>query len=148
MTDLRKSASERQHDALVQHHRQLDDLFDRLLARFHDGDHDAVSAMWTDFEGGVLAHLKAEEADLFPRYRQRHEQEMKTLLQEHERIRAVLTELGVGLDLRLLRADLAEEFVQCLRAHAEHEEQHFYLWLNEPAQESLVQIALRKLGLH
>ena len=62
---------------------------------------------------------------------------------EHARIRQLLGELGVGVDLHLVRLELAREFIDFLRAHARREEALLYRWaasdLNAAARAAVAQ---------
>jgi hypothetical protein len=54
--------------------------------------------------------------------------EARALLEEHERIRVQVTELGSDLGFHCLPPERIRSFVDGLRAHALREERLFYPW--------------------
>lgn len=98
----------------------------RLLDAFSLDDREQVRALWTEFECGLEAHMEAEERHLMPLLATLSERETRILLEEHARIRAQLAELGVGVDLHLVRLEAAQAFIDHLRQHAAHEDTLLY----------------------
>lgn len=130
--DARKlAASPSIRDRFFADHRRLETLLEQLLSAFEANDREDMSRLWNDFESGLLAHLEAEETYLIPALERVAESEAHALLQEHERIRKRLTELGVSLDLHTLRFETARVFVDELRAHAATEDRLLYRWAEQ-----------------
>lgn len=129
------------YDALREDHRRLDEVFETLLNCVHAGEREAAREAWTAFERGLTGHMAAEEATLLPVFDQFEPEEAARVRAEHLRIRTLLDELGVALDLHALREEKVEELVAALRAHAAHEEAGLYPWadqaLPEPAADAL-----------
>lgn len=115
-------------DILTEHHRALDECVERLLARVRDGDLNDVRAEWTSFERALSRHLEQEEAEILPGFARDDAAAAREILAEHAQIRSALLELGVHLDLHLLRAEQVETFAAQLRAHAKREEAALYAW--------------------
>jgi len=113
---------------LADHHRELDECIDRLLARVQNDDPTELRGDWTTFERALLRHLEQEEAELLPGFARHHAGEARAILAEHADIRSALLDMGVNLDLHLLRAEQVESFVTQLRAHADREEKALYAW--------------------
>jgi hemerythrin-like domain-containing protein len=113
---------------LGEHHRELDQQLERLLSRAHDGDPADLRSEWSAFERGLLRHLEQEEAEILPGFARDDAAGAREILSDHARIRSALLELGLSLDLHLLRAEAVEEFVEQLRAHARREEAALYAW--------------------
>jgi hemerythrin superfamily protein len=111
---------------LSEHHRHLEGLFLALVARAQQGDCAALQKEWSLFERELLRHLELEETEILPRFGQRHPREARKILAEHAQIRGDLEEMGVCLDLHLLRAQAVEDFVRRLSEHARREETLFY----------------------
>jgi hemerythrin-like domain-containing protein len=128
-------------DRFVADHRRLEKLLERLLAAFEVNDREDMARLWNGFDSGLLAHLEAEEAHLIPGLAGVRELEARELLDEHQRFRECLTELGVSLELHTIRLDSARAFMDELRAHAQKEDQLLYRWgdthLGEQERESL-----------
>jgi hemerythrin superfamily protein len=111
---------------LKRDHQRLDQLFEELLAAVQADARTEAQQLWTKFEHGLREHMALEERAFFPGFSAVEPIEAQALLDEHRAIRDQLTELGVGLDLHLTRADVVRAFVERLRAHAEREEALFY----------------------
>jgi len=113
---------------LAQHHRDLDARFERLVAGAREGDPVELRNEWSAFERELLRHLELEEAEILPAFARHHAAEARAILVAHAEIRSALLEMGLNLDLHVLRADRVEAFVQQLEAHARREEAAFYAW--------------------
>jgi hypothetical protein len=111
----------------LDHHR-LTAVFRSVIDAFRARDHEAMRAAWCRLEQAVLGHLGAEERYALPRFSRRHRDEAAALLRDHEHFRRQLSELGVGVELRLLDLHAAEAFIAELEAHAEREERLLYAW--------------------
>lgn len=115
-------------NVLAEHHRELDDCIEHLLSRMRDGDPTDVRAEWSTFERALLRHLEQEEAQILPGFARDDAAGAREILADHAGIRGALLEMGVNLDLHLLRAEQVESFVAQLRAHAKREETALYAW--------------------
>jgi hemerythrin superfamily protein len=124
------------HTWLKDDHDRLDQLFQALLDAVEAADEPTVSAVWSDFERGLLAHLEVEETELFPVLETKHPETISALRLEHENIRHLLGELGIYADLHALRQDVARELVRMLRAHAALEDRTLYPWAEAAASET------------
>jgi hemerythrin-like domain-containing protein len=113
---------------LVEHHRELDGRIERLLARVRDADTAELRDEWSVFERALLRHLEQEEAEVLPGFARDDAGGAREILSDHNVIRGWLLELGMNLDLHLLRAEEIERFVTQLRAHAKREETTLYAW--------------------
>jgi len=122
-------------DAFQHDHRRLDALFEELLNRVHIDDAAAARQAWTAFEHGLMTHIEAEERHMIPIFERRDPDEAAALLVEHAKIRSLLAELGVMLDLHALREEKVEELVGFLRAHAAREEAALYRWADSDLPE-------------
>lgn len=127
------------YEALHRDHQRLDDVFESLLNQMHAGDAEAARETWVRFERELLGHMEAEETELLPVLDRFDPEEAGTIRAEHLRIRALLAEMGVALELHTLREERVEAFVRALRQHAAHEEAGLYPWadkeLPKPATE-------------
>lgn len=114
--------------ALLAEHERLDALFADVLARLKHDDREETAAAWNDFERGLLAHMALEESDILPGFSTDHPAEAAAILADHEHFRGRLAELGVAVDLHFIRADIAADFIDRLRAHAKREDALMYQW--------------------
>ena len=115
-------------NVLAEHHRELDAGIERLLARVRDGDPTELRPEWSAFERALSRHLEQEETEILPGFARDDAAGARAILAEHADIRSALLDIGVNLDLHLLRAEQVESFVALLRAHAKREETALYAW--------------------
>ncbi len=138
-TNLDPQTSLRQQ--LVAEHERFDRSFDELLAAFRANAQDDVRRLWNELDAGLSGHMDFEERAILPPFRLLHLREAEALLAEHERIRSLLTELGMGIDLHMIRAEVANDFVELLRSHARREDALMYHWVEQDLAEAARQVA-------
>ncbi|MEI8255444.1 MAG: hemerythrin domain-containing protein [Deltaproteobacteria bacterium] len=135
--------------ALFAEHEYLDGLFNRLLQCVHQNDREALSQLWTVFEQVIRDHIGWEEAHLLPRYRLEQPDDAASIDADHARFRELIAEIGVAVDLHLIREDIVREMIDLLRSHARREEEQSHAWADEnvkgPAAESLLQKVLARM---
>jgi hemerythrin-like domain-containing protein len=112
-------------------HRGLLKRFDELQNAVEGADQGTIAGVWTDFERAVERHLSAEEEKILPGLEAKHPEEVKAIREEHHEIRRLLADLGIRADLRTLRSDVANAFVQKLEEHAAREESGIYAWADQ-----------------
>jgi hemerythrin superfamily protein len=112
---------------MADHHARLDRLFDTLLDAMRAGAPD-LRDIWSELDRGLMAHMEAEERYVLPAFARVDRDEAMALLREHGKIREQLLELGVAIDLHVIRWPRSEEFVRMLRSHAAREENLLYRW--------------------
>jgi hemerythrin-like domain-containing protein len=113
-------------DMLAAHHRELDRRLDALITRAQGGDPTRLRAEWGAIERELLRHLELEEAEILPGFAGVDAAGARAILDEHAAIRGELLEMGLNLDLHLLRAERVAAFVDQLRAHSRREEHALY----------------------
>ncbi|MGH7283375.1 MAG: hemerythrin domain-containing protein [Polyangiaceae bacterium] len=118
-------------DHFLADHRRLEDLFERVLDAFENGVREELSALWTRFETDLGHHMEAEEKFLIPAFAREYPEEAEAILGEHREFRCKLAELGVGVDLHIVRLTVASKFIEALRAHAHREDGLLYQWGDE-----------------
>jgi hypothetical protein len=118
---------------LSEHHRVLDERLDRMVIGAQVRDAAELRAEWSDFERELLRHLEYEEAEILPGFAADSPGEARAILAEHAKIRATLTDLGLNLDLHLLRSEAVQDFVAQLKAHARREDDLLYAWARSRA---------------
>jgi len=122
------------HAMLSEDHQHLDRLFEATVARFHEGQHVTLRGDWQRFERELSSHMDLEEQEILPSFSRAHQAEAQAIRDEHARIRAGLTEMGIDLDLHCLRAERVEAFIGLLRAHAQREEAVLYPWASRTTE--------------
>ena len=83
---------------LGEDHARLERAFDVILAGAERGDWDDLRRRWPAFERELTRHMDAEEIRIISGFGREHPREARTLLDDHARIRAQLTELGLELE--------------------------------------------------
>jgi hypothetical protein len=124
----RPAAARSFEDVLSGDHQHLERVFRALMARARLDDAAALRAAWARFEHELGWHLELEETEILPHFGREHPAEAEAIRAEHEQIRALVTELGVDLDLHCLRADRVEALGTLLQDHARREEALLYPW--------------------
>lgn len=118
-------------ERLLSDHRRLEKLFEQLTDAFDANAREDTQALWSELETGLEKHFEAEERFLFPRFAKLDATETRALLDEHALIRQRLADLGAGVDLKLVKADVARGFIDALKAHAKREDEILYRWARE-----------------
>lgn len=126
---MNTTAPEQTQVALAQDHQHLEEMFCKLAHEMRTNDRSKLRALWTEFENELLKHLRFEEEALIPRFAVDHANAARLLLLDHDLIRQMMLEIGVGIDLHLVRADSSDRFISFLRAHAAREDTLFYPWI-------------------
>lgn len=116
------------HSMLSEDHWHLEQLFQEIVACAQEGEHASLRGGWQRFERELTSHMELEEQEILPAFAREHLAEAQGIREEHARIRAALTEMGVELDLHCLRAERVEALIGLLRAHARREEALLYPW--------------------
>ena len=119
-------------DALRDEHERLDRQFADLCNRADSGDWQVCDEIWDAFAADLEDHLAYEERFVFPDYERSSDEAAFRAIdfhREHRFIRSQLAEIGIDIQLHVIRAWRIEAFVAALRTHAEHERETFYLWL-------------------
>lgn len=114
--------------ALHDDHQRLDELYEELLNRIHVNDAEAADRAWSAFERGLLDHIDAEEKWMLPLFERLDPAEAAAIRGEHAEILGLLADLGLGLELHVVRERAIEELIASLRAHAAREEASLYRW--------------------
>ena len=123
-----QEAKERTAGPVAEHHRDLNHRLDELISRAQECDAAELRREWTAFERELLRHMEIEEAEILPGFAQHDAPGARAILADHGEIRRDLLEMGLNLDLHLLRAEAVEGFVQRLKAHARREDEALYPW--------------------
>ena len=118
-------------DRFLADHRRLEDLFEQTLDAFERGAREELSELWTRFELELERHMGAEERFLLPAFARANADEAEAILADHKEFRCRLTEIGVGVDLHIIRLAVASKFIDHLRAHAHREDKLLYQWGDE-----------------
>lgn len=124
---------------LADDHEHLDRSFQAMITEASRGDAADLREEWRAFEHALLGHFETEETQILPAFCLEEPTEARALVEEHERIRGKVAELGIDLDFHCLPAERIRSLVDELRAHALREERVFYPWavkrLGEVARE-------------
>jgi hemerythrin len=136
-------------DRFLADHRELENLFARLLVAFEASDRAGIEALWNEFYDRISSHFDAEERFMIPRLFVAHPRDARAILAEHRHIRSRLSELGYRVDLHFVPLEITPGFVDELRAHIRHEDDVLYRWADDnlaPEEQSALLAALTAGG--
>lgn len=111
---------------LTQDHQELDSLLRCLAQDAKAPLPGTLQPTWARFETQLVRHMDAEERFLLPLLTVTDPAEVARIRVEHERIRSLLAELGVAVELHLAREANVSELIELLEAHAKHENGALY----------------------
>jgi hemerythrin-like domain-containing protein len=115
---------------LRREHERLALMLDDLIDRFAEGNQRDVGAAWGEFEQALMVHLDFEDRYILPGFASVDPVETQALRDEHLRLRKLFAELGVGVDLHLVRLELVRQFAGRLREHSHREDLLLYRWVD------------------
>lgn len=130
---------------LEQDHRQLTEGLARLLDSETASDAALLREEWDALEARILRHLDAEEMFLLPGFQRDRAAEAVSIRDQHALIRKHLGEIGIAIDLHLLRAAQVTAFRDLLLAHVDEERKTLYAWARAQADEPSVRVLLHRL---
>ncbi len=133
-------------DYFLGDHRRLEIVFQQVLAAVEGDDRACLSPAWSDFELGLLTHMRAEEAYLLPALLESSPRDARAIVTEHQHIRSRLLDLGAAVDLHTLRFETARGFIDELRAHARREDAILYRRGDELLEPAVLDAILLGLG--
>jgi hypothetical protein len=129
------AVSPRAHSVLYAYmmhsHDYLRDVVVRLLAAMEANATSDVCALWTELDHGLTSHMNAEERYVLPAFAKVDHAEALAIVREHGKIRELLFELGIAVDLHCLRYERSQELIHLLLGHAGREEQLLYHWADQ-----------------
>jgi len=114
--------------SLAAHHARIERCLDNLAHAARIDDPGELQRCYSTFERELVHHMAVEEEALFPALKAAFPKEEAALRAEHDRLRSLLEELGVGVELHLVRLDVIDRFIARLRAHALREDAFLYDW--------------------
>jgi iron-sulfur cluster repair protein YtfE (RIC family) len=132
---------------LLADHQHLDTLFSHLLADMHAGDWRDCQRTWGRFERELLDHMAAEEALVLPSFERVNPSETARLREEHAKVRALLADLGVRLELHAVKEEHVQGVIELLRSHAAREDALLYRWAAQ-LEPDLQKALLDRLSSH
>lgn len=115
-------------DRLNQHHQRLAALLSELSDAAAGADAPTLHRIWQEAEDGLRAHFDAEERLLLPLLRRARAEECAEIVREHAQLKALLDDVGLQVELHIVRRDRIEALIQRLRAHAQREDEGIYRW--------------------
>jgi hemerythrin-like domain-containing protein len=131
---------------MIQRHRDLEQRYCQLLEALAANAPD-MRELWNELERGLLAHMEAEERFVLPAFARSNLEQAVELLRDHGRIREHLLELGIAIDLHLLRYERSADLVELLRSHGRREDQLLYQWADKQLDTELAKAAMQHASL-
>jgi hypothetical protein len=130
---------------LLDEHVRLATFCNEVLSTFEAGDREACDAAFRELETRLEEHLGFEDRELLPALAKIDAKEAEALAADHRRLRAHLTELGVGVDLHATRAHNVRTLLADLAVHARREGELMYRWAGEAFDEPTRRTWLQQL---
>lgn len=136
---------------LYAEHASLDRDLEDLANRAETGDWYLCDTIWDGLVERLEGHMKFEEASLLDGFAasspdgQRIADELRA---EHGRIRTLLFEMGVAIQLHELDRSAVAGLVDLLRAHAHREDLTLYPWAAESARAARAAARRPKIRAH
>jgi len=119
--------------ALQADHQRLTSIVSRLMDFVEASDDSLIREEWDQLESALLRHLDAEEMLLLPMFESEHAADVAAIRAEQTRLRTLLGEGGIALELHTLRVEDVGVLRSMLSAHAAHMDQTVAS-LREPAR--------------
>jgi hemerythrin-like domain-containing protein len=113
------------HARLDQDHRDIETLLDGLAHQAATSS-PALRATFNQLEQRLMTHMELEEQYLLPLVEASHHAEAERTRLEHDRIRQLISELGLAMELRTAREHQVRDLIQVLREHADREDFTIY----------------------
>jgi hemerythrin superfamily protein len=132
-------------EKLTGEHRHIEELLEQMRSAVQVDDPRALCEAWTGFERELTEHMRFEEEVLLPRFAEADPAEARALRVEHDELRRRIGELGIRTDLHTLRAEVADELIARLRAHAGREDRGLYPWAAQYLAEADLRAELSRL---
>jgi hypothetical protein len=132
-------------ELLPRDHQRIDAMLTSILELVHVDRRPQLAEQWSAFEDAVLAHLDAEEMFMLPELSHHDPVRAGEIHDQHLTIRRLLAEVGIGIDLHVVREAQLERLASFLREHATSEERDFYRWADETLPQPALASVLRRL---
>jgi hypothetical protein len=113
---------------LADHHRRIEEACKALRTCAHGGCPRDLLEQYRFLERSVLDHLEAEEKVILPDYAAHAPEDAYAIYQEHAAIRILLFQIGVEVELHVVRLEALEQLIATLHAHAAREDASMYPW--------------------
>jgi hemerythrin-like domain-containing protein len=119
-----------------QDHRDIEALLEDV-ANHAASANPALAITFNELEQRLMTHMEAEEQYLLPLVEVSHPGEADRTRLEHARIRQLVSELGLAIELHAVREPQIAELVQLLREHAAREDRTIYTFAGERASSAV-----------
>lgn len=111
---------------LAAERRVLDDLFCHLSHAIDAGRHDVLQLTWCELEHRLLSRMDVEEQFLLPFVEASHQADVRRARVVHQRIRGLVADLGIAIELRTVHQAAVTELIHVLHQQAEREDGKLY----------------------
>jgi iron-sulfur cluster repair protein YtfE (RIC family) len=114
--------------ALLSEHKRMQALLVSLVEQADADVRPGLQQTWAELESLLVAHMHEEESYLFPDLSRARADAVGSLEADHARIRRLVGEIGIGVELHIVRAATLHALADELRAHAAREDELLYPW--------------------
>lgn len=112
-----------------------------MLGWAYADDPRELASHWRELEAELIDHMASEEEVILPGYRVHEPVDAAAILDDHTRIRLLMTPIGIEIELHEIRAAQLCRLVDALDAHSLHEDAAMYPW----AERNVPMVAQRML---
>lgn len=116
-----------------------------MLAAAYADDSRQLAATWAELESELESHMAAEEEVILPGFGAHSPDDAAQIHLDHARIRALLTPIGIEVELHMTRAHRLDLLVDALSAHALFEDTTMYPWAEAHLPEVTQRLLLTRL---
>jgi len=130
---------------LERDHQRIAESLARLVDFAKAQDDALLREEWDALEVRVLGHLDAEEMYLLPGFQRDRPVEAASIRDAHALLRKLLGEMGIAIDLHLLRPENVTEFRELLQSHVDEERRSLYAWARSGVDAHSLRALLRRI---
>jgi hypothetical protein len=116
-------------------HAAIQAAYQRAIGALRADDLALRERTWLELDERLRAHMTLEEEHVFPELVRVDPAEVHALTAEHCRIRALLRELDMDMDLSLGGESMLKDLAELMHAHVARENTLLYRWCDESLSE-------------
>jgi hypothetical protein len=131
---------------MTEDHLRLENRLAHIVEMAKRDKHEAMPALWIEFDARARAHLGAEERHLLPALLRWRRRDARAIVEEHKLIRRRLDELATAIRDRVVKVNDLRRFLDELSAHGRMENQRVYQWADEHFNPSAKDVVLAEMA--
>lgn len=121
----------RVHECMLNDHVRITALLRQLKSASEVSDNAELPELFQMVDRAIRSHFDYEEKHLLPLLGRKWPELRQQLGDEHREIRRWLDELGIGIELHIVRKEQIDGLITRLEEHADREDAALYRWVDE-----------------